>query len=130
MEVDPEAEYPALDAAALDRVLTDWYSVRSEMSAYWNDHDVMLCPVNARPAGLHGATANWEEIQDNEAKNFSYTIAYNITGWPAGVVPGGSSAEGLPIGVQVVAAPGREDLVLAVLAHLETELGGFRPPPI
>ncbi|KPJ83896.1 MAG: hypothetical protein AMS19_02755 [Gemmatimonas sp. SG8_23] len=130
MEVDPEVEYPALDAGALDRVLTDWYSVRSEMSAYWNDHDVMLCPVNARPAGLHGATANWEEIQDNEGKNFSYTIAHNVTGWPAGVVPGGSSAEGLPIGVQIVAAPGREDRVLAVLAHLERELGGFRPPPI
>jgi amidase len=86
--------------------------------------------VNARPAGLHGATKNWAEIRDNEGKNFSYTIAYNVTGWPAGVVRGGTSPEGLPIGVQVVAAPGREDVVLAVLAHLEVALGGFRPPPI
>lgn len=130
VETKSAVDYPALDAVALDRILTDWYSVRSEMSGYWDNHDVILCPVNARPAGLHGATTNWAEIEDNEGKNFSYTIAYNVTGWPAGVVRGGASPEGLPIGVQAVAAPGREDVVLAVLAHLEVALGGFRPPPI
>jgi amidase len=130
MEAETGWDFPALDAVALDRVLTDWYSVRSEMSGYWDHHDVILCPVNARPAGVHGATTNWEEIVDNEGKNFSYTIAYNVTGWPAGVVRGGASPEGLPIGVQVVAAPGREDVVVAVLAHLEVALGGFRPPPL
>ena len=130
MEMETGVDYPALDAVALDRVLTDWYSVRSQMSGYWDNHDVILCPVNARSAGLHGATMNWAEIEDNEGKNFSYTIAYNVTGWPAGVVRGGTSPEGLPIGVQVVAAPGREDVVLAVLTHLEVALGGFRPPPI
>jgi amidase len=130
MEAETGVDYPALNAVALDRVLTDWYSVRSQMSGYWDNHDVILCPVNARPAGLHGATMNWAEIEDNEGKNFSYTIAYNVTGWPAGVVRGGTSPEGLPIGVQVVAAPGREDVVIAALTHLEVALGGFRPPPI
>ena len=37
---------------------------------------------------------------------------------------------GLRIGVQIVAAPAREDLLLAVVAFLEQELGGFSPPEI
>jgi amidase len=130
IELDAAAEYPALDAVELDRLLFEWYAVRSEMSGYWSRHDVMLCPVNARPAGIHGVTADWAAIQDNEAMHFSYTLAYNVTGWPGGVVRGGTSPEGLPIGVQVVAAPGCEDVVIAVLGHLEAALGGFRPPPL
>ena len=114
---------PALDAELLDRVLADWYAVRSEMSAYFENHDVILCPVNAHPAGLHGTTSYpWSD--------FSYTISYNVTGWPGAVVRGGTSPEGLPIAVQIVAAPAREDVVLAVAAHLESALGGFQPPPM
>ena len=48
---------------------------------------------------------------------------------PGVVVRGGTSSEGLPIGVQVVAAPTREDIALAVASRIEMRLGGFRPPP-
>ena len=60
-------------------------------------------------------------------KGFSYTGAYNLTGWPGAVVRGGTSPEGLPIGVQVVARPWREDVALAVAQQLETALGGWQP---
>jgi amidase len=40
----------------------------------------------------------------------------------------GTSAEGLPIGVQLVAAPWREDVALAGALALERDLGGWRPP--
>jgi amidase len=60
---------------------------------------------------------------------WSYTRIYNLTGWPAAVVRGGTSPEGLPIGVQVVARPWREDVALAVAGYLETALGGWQPPP-
>jgi amidase len=48
---------------------------------------------------------------------------------PAISVPTGQSADGLPIGVQIVAAHGREDLLLQVAAQLEEALpwGGRRP---
>jgi amidase len=58
----------------------------------------------------------------------SYTIAYNLTGWPGAVVRAGTSPEGLPIGVQIVARPWREDLALAVARSIETALGGWQPP--
>jgi amidase len=37
---------------------------------------------------------------------------------------------GLPIGMQVVAHPWREDVALAVAERVEKVLGGWRPPPI
>jgi len=43
-------------------------------------------------------------------------------------VRGGTSPEGLPIGIQVVARPWREDVALAVAQHLETVLGGWQRP--
>jgi Asp-tRNA(Asn)/Glu-tRNA(Gln) amidotransferase A subunit family amidase len=58
----------------------------------------------------------------------SYTGAYNLTGWPGAVVRAGSSPEGLPLGVQIVAQPWREDVALAVARHLETTLGGWQCP--
>ena len=53
-----------------------------------------------------------------------------MTGWPAAVVRGGTSPEGLPIGVQVVARPWREDVALALAARLEAALGGWQRPPL
>jgi Asp-tRNA(Asn)/Glu-tRNA(Gln) amidotransferase A subunit family amidase len=61
---------------------------------------------------------------------FSYTMTYNLTGWPAAVVRGGTSPEGLPIGVQVVARPWRDDVALAVVQHIEKVQGGWQPPSL
>jgi amidase len=48
-----------------------------------------------------------------------FTPAYNITGQPAVSVPLYWNHEGLPIGSQLVAAFGREDLLIQVAAQLE-----------
>jgi amidase len=61
---------------------------------------------------------------------FSYTFAYNLTGWPAAVVRAGQSPEGLPIGAQIVARPWREDIALALAGQVEAALGGWVAPPI
>jgi amidase len=97
---------------------------RSQMLSFMESYDVILCPVNAMPAMNHGN----EDGQD--LRPFSYTMTYNLTGWPGAVVRGGTSPEGLPIGVQIVARPWREDIVLAVARLLESEMGGFRAPDI
>lgn len=59
---------------------------------------------------------------------FSYTFPYNMTGWPAAVVRAGTSAQGLPLGVQVVGRPWREDVVLALALAIERGHGGFQAP--
>jgi Asp-tRNA(Asn)/Glu-tRNA(Gln) amidotransferase A subunit family amidase len=52
----------------------------------------------------------------------SYTQWFNILGNPVVVVPVGKSADGLPIGVQVVGRPFEEELVLTVAAAIEHTL--------
>ena len=98
---------------------------RSAMLSFMKNYDVLLCPVNALPAIEHGTC-----YKPGTIPAFSYTIAYNLTGWPGAVVRCGASREGLPVGVQVVARPWREDVALAVASHLETALGGYQRPAL
>lgn len=118
---DPET---ALSGQALDALHHRWDRFRSSMLSFLRDFDLILSPVNAAPALPHG------EALGPEITRFSYTMTYNLTGWPGTVVRGGTSPEGLPIGVQVISRPWREDVSLAAARYLEGELGGFRPPPI
>jgi len=114
-----------LSVAEFTELLEEVDRYRSEMLAFMEHYDVILCPVNALPALPHDT--GMEEFRRGA---FSYTAAYNLTGWPGAVVRGGTSSEGLPIGVQVVARPWREDVALAVVQYLERALGGWRRPSL
>jgi amidase len=94
---------------------------RSRMLALFASHDVIVCPVNVGPAPAHDAF---------ERETAAYTQVFNLTGWPSTVVRAGTSKGGLPIGVQVVAHPWREDVSLAVAGHLERALGPFSGPTL
>ena len=87
---------------------------RARMLAFIQNYDAILSPVCATPAIPHGTS-----IEDAVFRGFSYTMTYNLTGWPAAVVRCGESSGGLPINVQVAAHPWREDVALAVAAQLE-----------
>jgi Asp-tRNA(Asn)/Glu-tRNA(Gln) amidotransferase A subunit family amidase len=63
-------------------------------------------------------------------KAMSYSQWFNLFGNPAAVVPLGRSAEGLPIGVQVVGQPWEDEAVLAAAAIIEEASGGSGRPPI
>ena len=111
------------DLAGLQGYWAEWDGYRAEMFAFLRRYDAILCPAYTQPALPHGAS-----ILDENFRGFSHTMAYNVAGWPAAVAPCGESAEGLPIAVQVVAAPWREDIVLAVAAALEQSFGGWKAP--
>ena len=115
----------AIPTAEFTGLLEEVDSFRSAMHTFMQNYDVILCPVCAFPAQPHGRTL---EKQAGKADSFAGT--YNITGWPAAVVRGGTSSQGLPIGVQVVSRPWREDVALAVAQYLETAPGGWQRPPI
>ena len=111
----------AVSSAQLNALLIELAEFRSNMLAFMADYDVMISPINADIAPLHGTSR--EHIE-----NFSYAYHYNLTGHPAVVVRAGTSANGLPIGVQVIAKHWREDYALAIAKIIESELGGWQPP--
>jgi amidase len=98
---------------------------RSQMLSFMRDYDLILCPPCARTAMPHGTTFN-----DENQLVFSYTMIFNMTGWPGAVVRASTSTEGLPVGVQLVARPWREDVALAAAAAVESVTGGWQRPPI
>jgi amidase len=97
-------------------------AVRSRMLQWMREVDVIVCPAMPQPAILHGGS-------NDPAFGDTYSDVHNLTGFPAVVVRGGTSPEGLPIGVQLVANPWREDIALAAARVVEAASGGWRPPP-
>lgn len=93
--------------------------------------DAVLTPALAltpRPVG-------WYDADDGE-RNFAqqvrytpYTSMVNVSGLPAIVLPVHVTAEGLPMGVQLIGRPGREDVLLAIGAQLERRLHWERRHP-
>ena len=96
---------------------------RSKMTSFFQDYDVIVCPSSAKAALGPG-----EFLAAENKFVYSYTSAYNVTGWPAGVVRSGQTLDGLPISVQVIAKPWHEHIALAVMEQIESEYGGWTPP--
>jgi amidase len=102
------------------QVINLWDNYRSTMLGFFDDFDILISPVNAHTA------LKLDEMEDLSA--YTYTSAYNLTGWPGVVIRAGQDHSGLPIGVQILAAPFREDRCLAVAKWLEEKLPDFKPP--
>lgn len=96
---------------------------RLEMSAFMSNYDVIVCPAYPRPALPHGAS-----LREENFRGFSHTMAFNLAGYPGAVVRCGESSTGLPISVQIVARPWKEDVALAVASYLEQVFGGWKAP--
>ncbi len=97
---------------------------RSRALGFFADYDAILCPPSFALARPHRAS------HGDSFDDWSYLQIFNLLGWPGAVVRAGESAGGLPVGVQVVAPPWREDIALALAARVEALLGGYRRPPL
>jgi len=94
---------------------------RSRMLALLAGLDAIVGPVSPAPAVPHDTF---------DRATAAYTQVFNLTGWPSTAVRAGTSPEGLPIGVQVVAHPWREDVSLAVAGEIERALAPRLPGPV
>ncbi|MFC9285513.1 amidase family protein [Streptomyces sp. NPDC057052] len=90
------------------------------LAALFERTDLLLTPTT--PDAAHG--------HDGPGDRFStaLTWAFNLSGHPAISIPAGVGADGCPVGLQAVAAHGREGVLLALAADAEA-LTGFRAPP-
>jgi Asp-tRNA(Asn)/Glu-tRNA(Gln) amidotransferase A subunit family amidase len=115
----------ALDekAPALDEYLGWWMErdrLREELIEWMKDTPLLIAPVGATPAFMHGThklTVCEQTVSTFRA--FSYSQTFNVFDLPSAAVPAGRSADGLPIGVQIVGRPFAEQTVLAAAAIVE-----------
>jgi amidase len=92
--------------------------------AWWQDYDLLLTPTMAAPPAELGTIGTGHEENpyapiERAIPYAAFTAGFNATGQPAISLPLHWSEAGLPIGVQLVADMGREDLLLRVAAQLE-----------
>lgn len=111
-------EETKLSSEEVEQHIFTWDRFRRALIGFMATYDVILTPAADHPATPHGT----------DDGGISYTLPYSLTGWPCAVVRAGTSPEGLPIGVQIVARPWRDDVALAVTQVLEHALGGWHPP--
>jgi amidase len=100
---------------------------RSKFLQWFGQYDLILAPV------MQGPAEPWPDqprAMQPDAANFGQTTVYNNTGWPGTVVRAGTSPDGLPIGVQLIAHPMREDVSLAAAYLVEAGTGGYQKPVI
>ncbi len=94
--------------AAKARVL-----LRRQFISALNDVDILVSPTSPYPAPKHtDLTARFESADDVRTRFFfrrAYTGCYSLTALPAISIPGGFTAEGLPIGLQLGAGPFAEE---------------------
>lgn len=109
-----------LDPALLEAI----DRVRSRALRFFADFDAILCPASFALARPHRAS------HADSFEDWCYIQPQNLLGWPGVVVRAGISDSGLPVGVQIVAPPWREDIALALARKVEQLMGGFQPPPI
>jgi amidase len=104
------------------------------VAAWWEDHDLLLLPVSPElpvPLGTLAPDNPDPGVGATMARLVTFTVPFDVTGQPAMSLPLGWSAGGLPIGVQLVAATGREDVLIQVAAQLEQAAPwARRRPPV
>jgi amidase len=99
-----------------------WIGSWVRRMAQWLDgHDLLVTPtLGAPPPELGWFTAAGPEEEGHRIASFiPYTAQFNMTGQPAISLPLHWTPGGLPVGVQLVAGYGREDLLIQVAGQLE-----------
>jgi Asp-tRNA(Asn)/Glu-tRNA(Gln) amidotransferase A subunit family amidase len=116
----PPASMTEVALAAMERD-----AVRALFLSFFDSYDLLLLPVSCLPAFPAGQD---EFVVDETPIPYWQVLApcraVSMFGVPAAVVPCGLTADGLPVGVQIVGPPYAEALVLNAAAALEQRLGG------
>jgi amidase len=110
--------------------------LRAGIAKYFRDVDALLMPVAVVPAIAHdhneplaGRKIRISDRSRPYLDMFGWVGLATVTYLPATVVPVGRTAEGLPVGVQIVGPYLEDRTTLAVARCVEELLGGFVPPP-
>jgi amidase len=126
-----------VSAARLISALGVYDQVTRKVGEFLAGYDVLVtptCPALPETIGTHNparAGMTIDKFFEDLAPKETFSALFNGTGSPALSLPLGQSGQGLPIGIQFVAAFGREDILMRLAAVLEQEYQWHkRRPPI
>jgi len=114
-------EASTLSVEDVERSLHEWDRLRRDVLRFMERFDVIVCPVAADIA---------PELRDPRGEDFIYTLPYSLTGYPVAVVRAGTSSEGMPVGVQVVARAWYDHIALAAARCIEQACGAWVAPEL
>ena len=118
----------SISPAALDEARATLDRFQAEVADVLSDHQVLLAPAvpmgAARIADADPRGPHWPEIRRQLGR---FTRIFNATGLPTVVLPAGLTREGLPVAVQLAAAPFAEGLLLATARRVEQAIGWSLP---
>ncbi len=121
---------PPLTAVQLLHVEIGRDALKTRVLRQMERYPVLLCPVAPMPAFRHGER-QWiiEGTPVHYLDAWRYAAWFNLLQNPGVSVPVAVSADGLPIGVQVVARPWEELTALAIARVIERSRGQWVAPP-
>ena len=114
----------------------DWVYEFTRRIAEWHGggFDLLLTPTISEPPPRLGELVPTSEnalaVGMRASQIACWTLPFNLTGQPGISLPLHWNDVGLPIGVQLVAAHGREDLLLRVAAALEAAMPWSHRQPV
>ena len=122
------------------RAWLDNHQSRTQMRSVWSDwfeeFDVLLCPVTPMAAFPHdqsGTIVDRTLIINGRPRSHIDTLTWTglvgVAYLPSTVAPVGFTPGGLPVGIQVVGPYLEDRTPLFVAGELEALLGGYTPPP-
>ena len=104
--------------------------IRATILRQMGDVPILLSPVCTTTAFRHGEGTWRPGAKQCYRDTMRFSQWLNLAGFPGVSVPVSLSAEGLPIGIQVIGRPFEEELVLAVAERIENGRGPWQSPPI
>jgi len=102
---------------------------------FFQDHDLLLCPVMSTAAFPHDQTPPYERDLNVDGKKVPFHTAVfwsgypGVAGLPAAVAPIGFTPDGRPVGVQIIGPEYGDRSCLQFARLLEKEYQGFVAPP-
>ncbi|XP_076377462.1 fatty-acid amide hydrolase 2-A isoform X2 [Megalopta genalis] len=97
-------------------------SLKKQFEDVLGDNGVLIYPSFIGPA-------HYRYQMYPRVANYTYMMLYNVLGLPVTQCPMGLNSKGLPVGVQIIANTGNDQLTIAMAKEIERVFGGWQQPP-